>query len=98
MQETQVQSLGWEELLEKGMVTHSSILWGLSGSSTGKESACNKGDLGSITGLERSPGERKGYSFQYSRLEKSMECIVHGVAKSQTRLSAFHFKAKNKTS
>ena len=53
-------------------------------SSVGKESACNAGDLGSICGLGRSPGEGKGYSLQYSGLEKSMDCIVYGVAKSQT--------------
>ena len=50
-------------------------------SSVGKESACNAGDLGSISGLGRSPGEGKGYPLQYSGLENSMECIVHGVAK-----------------
>ena len=58
--------------------------------SAGKESACNAGDLGSIPGLGRSPGERKGYPLQYSGLENSMDCIVHGVAKSQTWLSDFH--------
>ena len=47
--------------------------------SAGKESACNAGDLGSIPGLGRSPGEGKGYQFQYSGLENSMDCIVHGV-------------------
>ena len=47
--------------------------------SAGKESACNLGDLGSISGLERSPGEGKGYSLQYSSLENSMDSIVHGV-------------------
>ena len=52
--------------------------------SAGKESACNAGDLGSIPGLGRSPGEVKGYPLQYSGLEKSMDCIVHGVAKSRT--------------
>ena len=51
--------------------------------SGGKESACNAGDLGSIPGLGRSPGEQKGYKLQYFGLEKSMDCIVHGVAKSQ---------------
>ena len=81
MQETQVQSLGWEELLEKGMATHSSILWGLSGSSDGKASACNVEDLGSIPGLGRSPGEKKGYSLQYCGLENFMDCIVHGVTR-----------------
>ena len=59
--------------------------------SAGKESACNAGDLGSIPGLGRSPGEGKGYPLQYSGLENSMNYIVHGVAKSQTRLSNFHF-------
>ena len=55
--------------------------------------ACNVGDLGSIPGLGRSPGEGKGYPLQYSGLENSMDCIVHGVAKSWTRLSDFHFTA-----
>ena len=56
-----------------------------------KESAYNVGDLGSIPGLRRSPGEGDSYPLQYSGLENSMDCIVHGVTKSQTRLSAFHF-------
>ena len=49
-----------------------------------KKSTCNAGDLGSTSGLERSPGEGKGYPLQYSGLENSMVCIVHGVTKSQT--------------
>ena len=48
------------------------------------------GDLGSIPGLGRSPGEGKGYPLQYSGLENSMDCIVHGVLKNQTGLSDFH--------
>ena len=60
-------------------------------SSVGKEFACNSGDLGSMPGLGRSPGEAKGYPLQYSGLENSMDCIVHGVTKSRTRLSDFHF-------
>jgi len=56
----------------------------------GKESACSAGDLGLIPGSGRSPGEGKGYSLQYSGLENSMDCIIHGVAKSQTWLSNFH--------
>ena len=64
---------------------------GFPGNSTGKESACNAGDLGSIPGLGRSPGEGKGYPLQYSHLENSMDCIVHGVTKSWTPLSGFHF-------
>ena len=59
----------------------------------GKESACNAGDLGSTPGLGRSPGEGKGYPFQCSGLENSMDCIVHGVEKSRTQLSEFHFRA-----
>ena len=57
----------------------------------GRESACSVGDLGSIPGLGSSPGEGTGYPLQYSGMENSMDCIVHGVAKSQTRLSDFHF-------
>ena len=57
-----------------------------------KESACNVGDLGSILGLERSPGEGKGYPSQYSGLENSMDCMVHVVAKRWTRLSDFHYE------
>ena len=55
------------------------------------ESACNTGDLGSISGLGRSPGEGKGYPLQYSHLENSMDRIVHGITKNQTRMSNFHF-------
>ena len=58
---------------------------------TGKESSCNAGDLGSIPGLGRFPGEGKGYPLQCSGLENSMHHIVHGVTKSQTWLSDFHF-------
>ena len=52
--------------------------------SAGKEFACNAGDVGLILGLEKSPGEGKGYPLQYSGLENSMDCIGHGVKKSQT--------------
>ena len=61
------------------------------GDSAGKESACNEGDLGSIPGLGRSPGEGKSYPLQYSVLENSMDYIVHGVAKSPTQLNNFHY-------
>ena len=49
------------------------------------------GRLGLIPGLRIFPGEGKGYPLQYSDLENSMDCIVQGVAKSQTQLSDFHF-------
>ena len=63
-----------------------------SGSSVGKESACSVGGLGLIPGLGRSLGEgMNGYSLQYCGLENSMDCIDHGVAKSQTQLSDFPF-------
>ena len=61
-------------------------------SSVGKESACNAGNPGSIPGLGRSPGDGKGYSLHYSGLENSVDCIVHGVTKSWTWLSYFHFQ------
>ena len=54
------------------------------GGSTGKESACNAGDMGLIPGLVRSPGEGNGYPLQYSGLENFMDSIVHRVAKSRT--------------
>ena len=61
-------------------------------SSDGKESACNAGDLGSIPGSGRSPGEGNGNPLQYSCPENPMDrgawqAIVHGVTKSRTRLS-----------
>ena len=59
--------------------------------SPSEESTCNVGDLGSIPGLGGSPGEGKGHPLQYSSLENPMACIVHGVAKSRTQLSNFHF-------
>ena len=52
------------------------------------------GDLGSIPGLGKSSGKGKGYPLQYSGLENSMYCIVHGVTKSQTGMSDFHFQGK----
>ena len=66
------------------------LLLGFPCGSAGNKSACNTGDLGLIPGLERSPGEVKGYPLQYSGLENSKDCITHGVTKSQTWLSNFH--------
>ena len=59
--------------------------------SAGKESTCSMGDLVSVPGLGRFPGERNGYPLQYCGLENSIDCIVHGVTKSWTWLSEFHF-------
>ena len=58
--------------------------WVFPHSSVGEESACNSGDPGLIPGLGRYPGEGKGYPLQYSGLENSMDCIVCGVAESDT--------------
>ena len=64
---------------------------GFPGSSADKESTCNARDPGLIPGSERSTGEGKGYPLQHSGLENSMYCILHGVTKSRTPLSGFHF-------
>ena len=71
-------------------------LGGFSGVSGIKESAHNEGNLGSIPGLGRSPGEGHGNPLQYSCLENSMDrgawqAVVHGVTKHQTRLKGQHF-------
>ena len=65
---------------------------GFPDSSTGKESTCNAGDPGLIPGSGRCSGEGNSYPLQYSGLENSMDCIGHGVEKSRTRLSNFHFQ------
>ena len=57
---------------------------GFPDSSVDKESTCNAGDPSSIPGLGRSAGEGKSYPLQYSGLENSMDCIVHGVAELDT--------------
>ena len=57
---------------------------GFPGGSGDKESSFSAGGLGLIPGLGRSPGEGKGYPLQYSGLDDSMDCIVHGVTKSRT--------------
>ena len=72
------------------------LIWGFPGGSEVKASAHNAGDLGSIPGLGRSPGEGNGNPLQYSCLENPMDggawwATVHEVAKSQTRLSNFTF-------
>ena len=69
---------------------------GLPGGSDVKGSACNAGDMGSIPGSGRFPGEGNGNPLQDSCLENPMDggawwATVHGVAKSQTRLSNFTF-------
>ena len=64
------------------------------GGSAGKESTCSAGNLGSIAGLGRSPREGNSHPLQYSGLENSVDCIVHGVAESDMteRLSLSLFR------
>ena len=69
---------------------------GFPGGLAAKESARSVRDLGLIPELGRSSREGKGYPYQYSGLENPMDCIVHGVAKSQTRLSNLHFHFSGK--
>ena len=83
MQETPVQFLAQEDLLEKGYAT-TPVFLSFPCGSAGKEFTCNAGDLSLIPELGRSPGEGKGYPLQYSGLK-------NGVSKSQTQLSDFHF-------
>ena len=79
------------------------VFMGFPGGSDGKESACNAGDLGLIPGLGRSPGRGHGNPFHYSCLENPMDrgawwATVHGVPKSQTRLSEYaHTLSKLRT-
>ena len=60
---------------------------GFPGGSAGKESACNVGDLGSVPGLGRSPGEKSGYPLQYSGLENSMDSTGRKESDTTERLS-----------
>ena len=69
---------------------------GFPGGSSDKEPTCNAGDLASIPGLGRSPGEGNSYSLQYSGPENTMDCIVLGVTNSQALPSSFHFHAWTK--
>ena len=71
------------QILRYSFFSPGMFLMSFPGGSEVKASACNAGDLGSIPGSGRSPGEGKGYPPQYSGLENSMDCVVHGVAKSQ---------------
>ena len=70
--------------------SNSHIHMGFPCGSAGKESACSVGDLGLTPGLGRSLGEGNGYPCQYPGLENSVDCIVHGVAKSQTQLNELY--------
>ena len=77
MQEIPVWSLGWEDPLERDRLP-TPVFLGFPCDSAGKEATYNAGDLGSIPGLGRSPGEGKGYPFQYSGLKNSMDYSPRG--------------------
>ena len=83
MQKTPVQFLGQKILCRRDRLP-SPVFLGFLGGSAGKESACSVGDPGLIPGLGRSPGEGKGYLRQYSGLENSKDCIVHGATNIRT--------------
>ena len=70
------------------------VFWGFPGGSAGKESACNGGDLGLISGLGRSSGEGKGYPLQYSGLENSMNHRVHRSQRVGQNFAIFTFKIR----
>ena len=95
MQETPVQFLGRKIPWRRDRLS-TPVFLDFPGGSGGKESACNEEDLSSVPGLGRSPGEGNGYPLQYSGLENSTDCIVHGVLKSQTGLSDFQYVAMEK--
>ena len=80
MQETPLRFLYREDPLERDRLP-TLVFLGFPCDSAGKESACNAGDLGSISKLGRASGEGKSYPLQYSGLENSMDYTVHGVAK-----------------
>ena len=91
MQETLVLFLGQEDLHWRRDKLPTLVFLGFPYGSSGKESACNVGDLGLITMLGRSPGEGNGYPLQYSGLENSMDCTVHRTAESgKTKKLSLH--------
>ena len=74
----QLHSLSMYNTKDQHKLKQTKQLKGFPCASAGKESTCNAGDLGSIPELGRFPGGEKGYPLQYSGLENSMDCIVHG--------------------
>ena len=81
-----------KEIRTHRLTQRHTLMVGFPGGSDGKESACSAGDLGSIPGLGRSPGEGNGHPLQYFCLENPMDraawqAPVHRVPKNWTRLS-----------
>ena len=86
-----------KEILVRFLGQQDPVFLGFPGCSACNESTCNVEDLGSIPGLGRSPGERKGYQLQYPGLENSKDYIVHGLQDSDTteQLSLFSFRPES---
>ena len=76
---------------------YESLFQGFPGGSAGKESTCSVGDLSSIPGLGRSPGEGKDYPLSSFLVWRIPWATVHGVTKSQTQLRDFHFSTASTT-
>ena len=79
-----LQSMGMQRVWHNGANNTSYFNQGFPGGSAGKESICNAGNLGSIPGLGGSPREGNSYPVQYSGMENSMDCIIHGATNSWT--------------
>ena len=73
------------------LVAKDFAIFGFPDSSVGKNHACKAGDLGSIPGLGRCPGEGKGYVLHYSGHENSTDCLVHGFCRVRHNWETFTF-------
>ena len=91
MQETLVQFLGQKDLIGEGIGYPLQYSWASLVAQLVKNPPAMQETWVRFLGWEDPLGEKKGYSLQYSGLENSMDCIVHGVTKSWTQLSDFHF-------
>ena len=85
MQETLVQFLGAGRSAGEEIGYPLQYSWASQVAQLIKNPTCNAGHVGSIPGLERTRGKGNSYPLQYSGLENSMDCIVYGVAESDTR-------------
>ena len=91
MQEIQVQFPGQEDPMERGWATPLQCSWSSLVAELVKTLPAMRETWVQSLGWERSSGEGKGYPLQYAGLENSMDCILHGLMKSQTQLASFTF-------
>ena len=89
MRETWARSLGWEDFPGEGKGYPLQYSWVSLVAQLVKNPPTMQEAWVRSLGWEDFPGEGKGFPLQYFGLENSMDCIAHGVAKSQTRLSNF---------